>query len=132
MSAIGKVILDTSVVVAALRDNHTVRERLRQCEELFVPLIVLGELEYGANLAAPMDRQRAAVQSFMESSTLLMPTMQTAAEYGRLKAALRAAGTPIPENDLWIAAQAIEQQWPLATRDAHFENVPGLSLFDWR
>lgn len=68
----------------------------------------------------------------MESSTLLLPTARTAAEYGRLKAALRTAGTPLPENDVWIAAFAVERGLPLATRDEHFLRVPGLSVLDWR
>ena len=52
--------------------------------------------------------------------------------YARLRGALTRAGTPIPENDLWIAALAVEHGWPLATRDAHFARVPGLTVFDWR
>jgi len=60
-----------------------------------------------------------------------LPTARTAAEYGRIKAALKATGTPLPENDVWIAAFAIERSLPLATRDAHFAHVPGLIVLDW-
>jgi len=49
-----------------------------------------------------------------------------------VKLALKMAGTPIPENDLWIAAAALEHGLPLATRDAHFRHVPGLTVLDWR
>jgi predicted nucleic acid-binding protein len=45
---------------------------------------------------------------------------------------LARSGTPIPENDVWIAAVALEHGWPLATRDAHFARVPGLTVQDWR
>lgn len=68
----------------------------------------------------------------MEGVTLLLPTARTAAEYGQIKAALKAAGTPIPENDVWIAAAAVEHSWPLATRDPHFKQVPGLTVLNWR
>ncbi|MBL9219379.1 MAG: type II toxin-antitoxin system VapC family toxin [Opitutaceae bacterium] len=132
MSATGKVVVDTSVVVAVLRRVPGLKERLRGAEELLVPLIVLGELEYGVNLATPPERQREAVRTFMESATLLLPTARTAAEYGRIKAALKAAGTPLPENDVWIAALALEHGLPLATRDSHFAQVAGLTVFDWR
>ena len=132
MPATGKVVLDTSVVVAVLRRVPGVMERARAVEELLVPLIALGELEYGTNLATPPQKQREAVRMFMEGATLLLPTAQTAAEYGRVKAALKAAGTPLPENDVWIAAAAIEQGLPLATRDAHFSQIAGLTVFDWR
>jgi tRNA(fMet)-specific endonuclease VapC len=131
MPEAGKVVLDTSVVVAVLRRVPGLMDRMRGAEELLVPLVVLGELEYGANLAAQQERQREAVRAFMEGATLLLPTARTAAEYGRVKAALKAAGTPIPENDIWIAAVALEHGLPLATRDAHFASVPGLSVQDW-
>lgn len=120
------------MVVAVLRRVPGLKERLRGAEELLVPLIVLGELEYGVNLATPPERQREAVRTFMESATLLLPTARTAAEYGRIKAALKAAGTPLPENDVWIAALALEHGLPLATRDSHFAQVAGLTVFDWR
>ena len=132
MPATGKVVLDTSVVVAVLRRVPGLMERLRGAEELFVPLVALGELEYGANLATPPERQHEAVRVFMEGATLLVPTARTAAEYGRAKVALKAAGTPIPENDLWIAAIALEHGLPVATRDDHFNRVPGLTVPDWR
>ena len=55
----------------------------------------------------------------------------TAARYGELKAALRAQGTPIPENDLWIAALARQHALTLVTRDAHFAGVRGLVVERW-
>lgn len=132
MPATGKIVLDTTVVVGVLRRIPGVIERLRDAEELIVPLVVLGELEYGVNLATPPERQREAVRVFMEGATLLLPTARTAVEYGRVKAALKAAGTPLPENDVWIAAVAREQELPLATRDAHFGQVPNLTVLNWR
>jgi len=120
------------VIVAVLRRVPGVKERLRSAQELLVPLVALGELEYGANLATPPERQREAVRIFMEGATLLLPTARTAAEYGRIKAALKTAGTPLPENDVWIAAFAIERNLSLATRDAHFAHVQGLTILDWR
>lgn len=128
----GRIVIDTSVVVAVLRRVPGLKERLHGAEELLVALMVLGELEYGANLATPPERQREAVRTFMESVTLLLPTARTATEYGRIKAELKAAGTPLPENDVWIAAFAAEHNLPLATRDAHFARVPGLAVADWR
>ena len=127
----GDILLDTSVVVAVLRRVPGLKERLRSATELLVPLVTLGELEYGASLATPPERQREAVRTFMAGATLLSPTARTAAEYGRIKAALKAAGTPLPENDVWIAAFAAEHGLPLATRDAHFKRVLGLSVLDW-
>lgn len=131
MPATGKVVLDTSVVVSILRRVPGVKENARGAEELLVPLIALGELEYGANLATPPERQREAVRGFMEGATLLLPTAHTAAKYGQVKFALKTIGRPIPENDIWIAATALEHGLPLVTRDAHFAHVPGLTVLNW-
>jgi len=109
-----------------------VSERLPDAGELLVPIVAPGELEYGANLATPPESQRAAVSTFKEGATLLLPTAHAAAEYGRVKLALKTAGAPIPEDDLWIAAAASEHGLPLATRDAHFNQVLGLTAHDWR
>ncbi|MEO5958497.1 MAG: PIN domain-containing protein [Opitutaceae bacterium] len=49
-----------------------------------------------------------------------------------MKEQIALAGTPIPENDLWIAAVALEHGLPVATRDIHFARVPGLTVLDWR
>jgi len=98
MPVTGRILLDTSVVVAVLRRAPGMIERLRGQEELLVPLVVLGELRYGANLATPPDRQHEAVRTFMASATLLLPTERTAAEYARIKASLKAAGTRCPKT----------------------------------
>lgn len=71
------------------------------------------------------------MDAFWPAVTMLPLTTDTAAHYGRLKTALTRAGTPIPENDLWMAAVAIEHGWPVATRDAHFARVPGLVVQAW-
>ena len=131
MPATGKVVLDTSVVVAILRRVPGVKESARGAEELLVPLFALGELEYGTNLATPPERQREAVRAFMQGATLLLPTAHTAARYGHVKILLKTIGQPIPENDIWIAATALEHGLPLATRDAHFAQVPGLTVLNW-
>ena len=62
---------------------------------------------------------------------LLPVSAATAEQFGQLKDQLARAGTPIPENDLWIAACALEHELPLATLDSHFARVPGLKVLDW-
>ncbi len=72
------------------------------------------------------------MDAFLPAVALLPLTAETARHYARLRAGLTRAGTPIPENDLWIAAVATEHGWPLATRDGHFARVQGLDVQDWR
>ncbi len=128
----GDLVLDTSVVIAALRGVFGIENRLDQTERLWLPLIALGELELGVELSNNSKAQRAALDAFLPVVAVLPLTTGTTRHYARLRNALRKTGTPIPENDIWIAALALEHGWPLATRDAHFFRVPGLVVQDWR
>ena len=128
----GDLVLDTSVVVAALRGLPGIAERLDRVERLWLPLTALGELELGVELASNPVPQRAALDAFLSVVAILPASTNTTRHYARLRGALARSGTPIPENDVWIAAVALEHNWPLATRDAHFTRVPGLVVQDWR
>ena len=120
----GDLVLDASVVVAALRGAPGIEGRLDQVGRLCLPLIALGELELGVELASNAGAQRAALEAFLSAVAVLPLTAATARHYARLRGELVRAGTPIPENDLWIAAVAVEHGWQLATRDAHFARCP--------
>jgi tRNA(fMet)-specific endonuclease VapC len=56
---------------------------------------------------------------------------ETAFHYGHIRSALAQAGTPIPENDIWIAALGVQHQLSLVTRDTHFERIASISLLNW-
>jgi len=99
---------------------------------LYLPLTAWGELLYGAYHSDQPERELAHLAEFSRSTVRLHPTDHTADFYARLKQALAITGTPIPENDLWIAACALEHNLPLAARDDHFGRITGLSIFDWR
>ena len=132
MPATGSVLLDTSIVVSVLRRVPGMRERLKSASELWLPLFALGELEYGVSHSSEPGKQRQALSLFLQGVDLLLPSEKTTRKYGRIKAELARAGTPIPENDVWIAAQAIEHGLPWATCDAHFNRVNALTVLDWR
>ncbi len=132
----GDAVLDTSTAVAHLRGVRAVtarlHEKLRAQETLYLPLTAWGELLFGAYHADQPARELANLARFTPATVRLMPTDRTADEYARLKQALAKAGTPIPENDLWIAAYALEHGLPLVTCDAHFARVANLNVLDWR
>ncbi len=71
------------------------------------------------------------MDDFLQMAALLHPDTATAESYARAAVALEAKGQVIPENDLWIAAVALECDMPLATRDAHFDRVDGLTVLHW-
>jgi tRNA(fMet)-specific endonuclease VapC len=130
IAASGDVLLDTSIVIPYFRGEPGLRALFLNAG-LFLPQIVLGELYCGANLSVDPSKQHALIARFLSAVVVLSPGLHTSEHYGRLRAALSRAGTPIPENDIWIAALAIEHQLPLAARDSHFAKVSGLITLHW-
>jgi len=131
MSATGSVLVDTNVVVAHLRGDPALASRLGEASAVYLPWVVLGELHYGAQRARRREEALAQIRDFLGMTILVLPDERTAEHYGQVKAELARAGTPIPENDIWIAALAREYELPVATRDRHFAHVAGLDVLPW-
>jgi len=127
----GRFLLDTNIVIALIAKDSSVERGLASAEKVYVPSLVLGELYFGARASAQKDRNLARIDEFAAANAVLVPDVATAREYGVLKAALRAKGRPIPENDVWIAAIAQQHGLTLITRDAHFQEVEGLAVGSW-
>ena len=93
--------------------------------------MAVGELYYGAHKSHRKEENLARIADFAAHNTVLSCDAETARNYGALKDGLRQKGRPIPENDLWIAALAIQHKLVLVSRDAHFADVNGLELEPW-
>ena len=126
----GKVLLDTNVIIAFFSAEKAVTQHVSQAE-LFVSATVLGELYYGARKSAHSAANQARIEEFASSVSVLNCDAETARRYGEIKDRLRSKGRPIPENDIWIAACAMQHDLPLATRDDHFKEVDGLRIETW-
>lgn len=124
------VALDTSVAIEILaaRAKSLTSQPIA---EFLLPVPVVGELRYGALNSTRVDDNLAEVERLVERCRILDVTVATARVYARLRLDLRHKGTPIPENDLWIAALCVEHQVPLAFVDSHFDAVDGLQRFDF-
>jgi tRNA(fMet)-specific endonuclease VapC len=131
MNKAGKVLLDTSVIIDYIRGDQSLRAQFAAVATIYVPLVALGELHFGAQRAQRPNEALAQVREFLRIATLLLPDENTAGEYGLVKAELARIGRLIPENDVWIAAAARQHDLPIATRDAHFAVVPRLIILDW-
>jgi tRNA(fMet)-specific endonuclease VapC len=125
------VLLDTSVVIRHFRDGHAIASQLAAFEELYLPQTALAEPYAGAFRSAHPEKNIGQIEQFLEAVDVLMPDETTPKLYGRISAQLAQAGTPIPQNDIWIAAIALQSGLPLATCDAHFVHVAGLQLLRW-
>jgi tRNA(fMet)-specific endonuclease VapC len=131
MARIGRFLLDTNIVIALFAREAAIQQCLAEASEVFVPSIVLGELYYGARKSMRVTENLARIDEFVASSTVLSCDTETAQQYGDIKNKLRAKGRPIPENDIWIAAIAMQYQLPLVARDGHFHEVDGLRVEEW-
>ena len=122
------LLIDTNAYGAFLRGQPGAVGALRSAHEIHLPLIVLAELLAGFAAGTRGRKNRDELAHFMASPRvhLLKPDEKTAHHYANVFAALRGQGTPIPTNDLWIAALARQHRLPLLTYDTHFAAVPGL------
>ena len=124
----GDYLLDSNIIIDIFRGDKKAISRIKRLYVVYVPVIVIGELYYGANKSDQTPKRKLEVEQLEEIVTVLNITRSTARIYGEIKDKLRAKGRPIPENDIWIAAVAIEHQLTLITKDKHFENLEGIAI----
>lgn len=123
-----RVALDTNRLTDLFQGDAELAEFLATCDEVWIPLIVLAEIKAGFYGGTQHHRNEVLLRKLMAKPTVevLLPGRETAEQYARLFVQLKRAGTPVPDNDLWIAALALENDLTLITRDRHFDNIPQL------
>lgn len=124
-----RVMLDTNRYVDFCRGDPGAVDVVRQAEAVILPFVAVAELRAGFRCGTAARRNEAVLVRFLASprASVLYPDEQTTHAYAGLFAQLRAQGTPIPTNDLWIAALAVQHDLLLCSRDAHFEHLPQLA-----
>ena len=122
------ILLDTNAYTAFMLGEAEVLEVVAYAERLYLNSVVLGELLGGFAAGTREPKNRAELARFLDSPRVeVLPiTAQTADSYALVYASLRRRGQPIPTNDLWIAASALEHGAGLLTRDAHFAQIDSL------
>ena len=123
------ILLDTDAFSAFMRGHDGVVARVRRAERVFVSTIVAGELLYGFRRGSRYERNLKILEAFLANPyvELLTVTWTTAERFGRIAAALRTKGRPIPTNDIWIAAHAMETGADLLSFDEHYSHVDGIA-----
>ena len=127
----GEILFDTNAASGLIRRSAPLVAAIAPSCKVILPLTVVGELLYGAHHAENPGVQLSRVRSFVARTAIVAADAVTAEEYGRIKADLRMRGQMIPENDVWIAAIAVQHGLPVLTRDRHFSNVTLLSVVSW-
>jgi tRNA(fMet)-specific endonuclease VapC len=123
-----RVALDTNRLTDLFQDDQALSKWLGTCDEVWIPLVVLAEIKAGFYGGVQQHRNEILLQRLLAKATVgvLLPSRETAEHYARLFVQLKRAGTPVPDNDIWIAALALEHDLVLITRDKHFERIPQL------
>ena len=124
------VLLDTSAYSALLRGHQPILDVMRRSETVSVSAIALGELYSGFRAGNRWAENTAQLAQFLAkpSVRVLNVTEETALRYAEVDAYLRKNGRPIPRNDVWIAAVALEHGLQLLTLDVHFREIPLLLI----
>lgn len=128
---VGSYLLDTNIVIALFASEPSVVDKFANADDVFLCSIVVGELYYGARKSARLVENVARIYKLTATNPILDCDLDTSKQYGIVKESLRAKGKLIPDNDIWIAAIALQYGITFATRDAHFDEVKGLSVANW-
>jgi tRNA(fMet)-specific endonuclease VapC len=122
------VILDTNALSAVADANLIVREKIAGATGPYVPAIVIGEYRFGLLSSRERLRRLSWLEALLTSWTVFDVTRETAVHYSELRQWLKTLSTPIPVNDMWIAALARQHTMPVLTNDAHFNDIPGVDV----
>ena len=123
-----KIMLDTSAYVGFKRNTAEAVEIIVKAELIIFSPVVMGELMFGFRNGTRFKENMDDLDRFLKHDVVdLLPIGKiTSDRYSRIAVKLRQQGTPIPTNDIWIAAQAMEQGAELITSDQHFDKISGL------
>ncbi len=122
------IIIDTNIFIAFRGGIEPFRSLIANAGRIYVPVIVLGELLYGAHNSMQQTKNREAIEILLDSAFVIDIDEKVASFYAEIRTALKKNGTPIPENDMWIAAICKKLNLPLLTQDKHFEYIKGIDL----
>jgi len=125
------LILDTNALSAAADGDRSALTVIAQAEELAVPVIVLGEYRLGIAQSRHRPEYESWLREWIAAVMVLDVNQETSNHYARIGLDLKRAGTPIPTNDLWIAALCRQHALPVVSRDRHFDSVAGIQRVDW-
>lgn len=125
------MILDTNALSALAAKDPELHRLLAPATRVAVTLISLGEYQFGLLGSAYRKEVEIWLEVLLEKTHLLQPTRQTLPHYAHIRQELKTAGTPIPANDVWIAALVRQYKMPIVSRDRHFDFVEGIERIEW-
>ena len=125
-----RLLVDTNAYAELAKGNSHVRLLLQSADEIVMSTVVMGELYAGFKFGWRWSENARQLREFLDTPgvEVTAPDAMIAERYGELIRVLKKKGTPIPANDIWIAATALETASRVVTFDTHFQHVPGLMM----
>ena len=123
-----RVLIDTNIYSLGMKGDDQVVNALRKIDRIGFSTISIGELYSGFKGGRREAENRSELNIFMDSPRVFVHPVdvETADFYAAIRDNLKSAGTPIPTNDIWIAAVAFQHGYKLFSKDRHFKLIPGL------
>jgi tRNA(fMet)-specific endonuclease VapC len=125
------LILDTNAVSAIAGSERNALKQFYRAAQVAIPVIVLGEYRFGIAHSRHKVEYERWLKELVSISSVLVVNEESAIVYAALRSELKGAGTPIPSNDVWIAALCRQHGLPLLSRARHFDLVKGLQRVGW-
>lgn len=125
------MILDTNGLSAVANGEAALEPILRKAAQIAIPVIVLGEYRYCISHSRDGKHYEQWLTEYLPKFRILDVDERTTIPYAAVRSELKRAGTPIPSNDVWIAALCRQHSLPLLSRDRHFDAVHGLRRLEW-
>jgi len=125
------MIVDTNALSDIFKKKKGIGPRLLQADALYLPVIVLGEYLFGLKGSKKRIELLNLLEGFLKTVTVLGIDKLTAQNYSDIRWELKSAGTPVPENDIWIAALARQYRVQILSNDSHFDRVSGIIRMGW-
>jgi predicted nucleic acid-binding protein len=125
------MILDTNALSAFFDGDAGLKRMLAKAAKISLPVIVLGEYRFGLLGSRRGRTVEPDLDGLQAVSNVLAVDTETVRPYAKLCDQLKRAGAPIPANEIWIAALAVQHGLPIVSRDRHFDLVPGVRRLGW-
>ena len=128
-----RVLLDTNVLIRFLKDDEPLADRIESAESVIIHPVVYSEFMNGLNpKTAKGASARRSLEGFLDADVVdsVAVTTYTSVYYTKIYQLLKTLGEMIPQNDIWIAASALEHGFELLTHDGHFSRIPMLNVIE--
>lgn len=125
------MILDTNALSAFIDGDSAAGAILQRQHRAAIPVVVLGEFRYGIAASRHRKSYEEWLDAHLRHFDILAITPDTTMPFASLRATLKRLGRPIPANDAWIAALAMQYDLPILSRDEHFDALPEVRRVSW-